>query len=316
MPTPDISPRTVIGQRIPVLLNPSAGSASEERAAQLIDVFGAAGVIADIETLEPDGFVERIRELMNAGAPAVAVGGGDGTISSAVDVLAGSDTVLVPLPMGTLNHFANRYGLGKLEAVAHALTDGTIATIPVGEVNGHMFVNNASCGIYPHMVRKRDALKKYLTKWPAAVVASFLILVRRPLVELDLEVGSQRMARKTTTLWIGIGRDSLRLPVPGDADKDGDVLELVIPRPLSRLHLIVVALRVWTKLRSHQKALDDQLEILWVKEFSLRSRRAIDVATDGEVDRLSGPVHFRFRPHALRVLCLIAPDAGGGGGPE
>ena len=52
-----------------------------------------------------------LREAVRSGAPAVGVAGGDGTISSAVAVLLGSDTVLVPFPMVPANHFARRIGL-------------------------------------------------------------------------------------------------------------------------------------------------------------------------------------------------------------
>lgn len=308
-----MTPRDLIGPKIPVLLNPGAGSASEERVAQVLDLFGAAGIHADIEAVDPETAVKRLRELVEAGAPAVAVGGGDGTISSAADELAGSSTILVPLALGTLNHFANRYGLGKLEALHTALSEGSVTSIPVGEVNGHIFLNNASVGFYPHMVRHRDRMKRQLTKWPAAFLASLMVLFKRPLLELDLQLAGARISRTTTAMWIGIGRDSLRLPIPGDADKDGAVLELVIPRPRSRALLVWVAMRVWWKLRGHQKPMDSELEIFRTKDFSIASKRPIDVATDGEVQRIDGPIHFAYRGDAIRVLCMVAPEPNGSG---
>ena len=83
-----------------------------------------------------------------------------------------------------------------------------------------------------------------------------------------------------------------------------------------RLMLTALAWRLWWRLKRHEKPEDRQLEMLRAPAFTLRARRAIDIATDGEVQRLPGPLHFRFHPDALRVLCLIAPDDGGAASAE
>ena len=294
--------------RVHVLLNPSAGSAPAERVDAIGHAFAEAGIHADIETVEPARLEERISALKDEGVRAIAVGGGDGTISGAANVLVGSGIVLIPLPLGTLNHFANRYGLGKLEAIGPALLDGTITEVPVGEVNGRTFVNNASCGFYPHMVRHRDRMKAVLTKWPAAFVATLLVGLKRPMIELRLHTEQQVIRRQTAAVWIGLGRNSLRLPTPGDATTDGHVLEAVIPRPKSRLHLLIVALRVWLRLRQHKKAIDSQIEVIRVQEFTLQSRWPIDYATDGEPGQPNRTLEFRYHPAALKVLCMVAPS--------
>lgn len=297
-----------LGTQLPILLNPEAGSNPADRSGEVQEAFRESGIQSTIELVEPDALVARVRELAHAGAPAVAVGGGDGTISSAVNALIGTQTVLVPLPLGTLNHFATRYGLGTIEAAALALTTGSVITIPVGSANGHAFINNASCGFYPHVVRHRERLRPVLSKWPAAVIASLFMLARRPLLEVELELDGNRIRRKTAALWIGIGRHSLRLPQPGDAETEGEVLELVLPRPHSRFELFLLALRVYRRLRRAQKPIDRGLETLRTKQFRLRSSRPIDVATDGEVHVLESPVEFQYHPRGVRILCLVVPD--------
>lgn len=294
--------------RVPVLLNPGAGSAPAERIDEIGHLFAEAGIHADIETVPPAQLQQRIRELTGNGIRAIAIGGGDGTISSAVNVLAGSEIVLIPLPLGTLNHFANRYGMGTLEAVRAALLDGAVTAVPVGEVNGRTFVNNASCGFYPHMVRHRDRIKSLLTKWPAAFVATLFVMLKRPLIEVLVQTEQQRIHRTTTAVWIGLGRDSLRLPIPGDASKEGELLEVVIPRPHSRLRLFLVALRLWFRLRRHKKPLDSQIEVLRARQFELHAGRPIDLATDGEPCMLGDRLEFRYHPEAVRLLCMVAPS--------
>jgi diacylglycerol kinase family enzyme len=298
-----------LGPRLPILLNPEAGSKPAERTDEVREMLSLSGIQPVIELVEPELLAARVRELAQGGAPVVAVGGGDGTVSSAVNALIGTETVLVPLPLGTLNHFATRYGLATLEAAALALTTGSIITIAVGSANGHAFVNNASCGFYPHVVRHRERLSPLLSKWPAAVMASLLMLARRPLLELELELEGNRIERKTAALWIGLGRHSLRLPRPGDAENEGELLEIVLPKPHSRLQLFLLALRLWKRLRKAQKPIDKGLETLRTKGFQLRSRLPITVATDGEVHVLQSPVVFQFHPRGVRVLCMVVPDS-------
>lgn len=300
------------GAELPVLLNAAAGSTEgEDTAKKLTEAFREVGVRSQVEILEPDAIDPKLRELAASGAKVVAIGGGDGSLSSAADTLAGSSTVLVPVPLGTLNHFARRYGIATLEAAATALRSGIIADVGVGEVNGHVFINNASCGFYPHLVRHREKIRPIITKWPAAVVAALMVLVRRPLIDLELEVQGKRIRRKTAAMWIGLGKDSLKLPGPGAATGEGDLLEIVLPRPRGRLALTALAWRLWWQLKQHQKPEDEGLEMLLARNFTLNARRGIDIATDGEVQRLPGPLHFRFHADALRVLCLIAPDETG-----
>jgi diacylglycerol kinase family enzyme len=262
-----------------------------------------------IHAAAPDDFPEKLRAFVEEGAPAVAIGGGDGTISTAVDVLAGTRTILVPVPLGTLNHFATRYGLATIDAAVQALRTGNVLTIPIGRMDGRTFVNNASCGFYPQVVRYREKLRPFLSKWPAAFIAALIVMLRRPLLDIELTTAGKRLQRVTAAVWIGIGRHSLRLPTPGGASEAADVLEVVLPKPTARLALLRLAWRTWRTLRSGRKALDPELEIVRASDFRLAARHRIHIAMDGEVDHLAGPLHFVHTPDALRVLSLIVPDA-------
>jgi len=289
------------------MLNRGAGSA--ERRAELEGAFSAAGIAVTITETEPAELAAAIRQAVAGGAPAIAVAGGDGTISTAADVLRGSATALLPVPMGTLNHFAGRYGIGSIEAAAQAWLQGTTAIVPVGVVNGRVFVNNASCGFYPHIVRHRDRMRRWLTKWPAAVIAAIRVLIKRPLMEIELQVHGHVIERRTAAVWVGIGRNSLRLPVPGDVEREGDVLEVVIPRAISRLRMLAAAIRVYTRLHASRYTADPVIETLRARRFVLRSDEPIDIALDGEEMRLDGRLVFDYDAKALRVFCLVCPPA-------
>ena len=88
----------------------------------------------------------------------VAAMGGDGTVNAVAGALAGTPTPLLVLPAGY--HFARDLGLPLDPAEAALLVrDGARREVDVGEVNGHVFVNNSSIGAYPLTVALRERLQ-------------------------------------------------------------------------------------------------------------------------------------------------------------
>ena len=103
-------------------------------------------------------WIDRRTDNSAQNGEALAVAGGDGTISVAVGVLAGTGIPLGLLPMGTLNHFAKDLGLPlEVDAAAGIIAAGRTRTVDVAELNGRVFVNNSSVSLYPFMVERRDA---------------------------------------------------------------------------------------------------------------------------------------------------------------
>ena len=126
----------------------------------------------DISSLAAHALAERRR-------PVVA-GGGDGTVNAVAGKLAGTDTALGVLPMGTLNHFAKDVGVPlNLEAAVYNLFTGKIRNVDVGEVNGRVFVNNSGIGFYPHFVRQREELERRGHVKRVAVLLAVRAVLRR-----------------------------------------------------------------------------------------------------------------------------------------
>ncbi len=98
----------------------------------------------------------RTRRAASRGDTLVAAGG-DGTVNAVAAVAVETGATLGVLPAGTLNHFAKdlRIPLDPAEAV-DTIVAGHVQMVDVGEVNGRIFVNNSSIGIYPRMVWERD----------------------------------------------------------------------------------------------------------------------------------------------------------------
>ena len=296
-----------------VLVNAAAGSgrgSAEAVARALADNCIPARVLE----IAPGALEEAIRTALDDGEGIVAVAGGDGTLSTAAALLAGSNTVLAPIPTGTLNHFARRLGLDDIETALHALRSGHTLRVPVGlagtpaEVaagRGHRFLNNASCGFYPHVIRHRERLRPWVGKWPAALVAGVRVLLGLRRLSLTLEVREATLPRRVVALWVGLGRDSFTLPDDDEPKPGASQLEIVLPRARSRRALVQKGARVLWRLLRGQRPDPADVEILHAPALTLEARHAIDVALDGEPLRLRPPLRFAIHSAALEVIAPV-----------
>ena len=189
-----------------VILNARAGTGHEgdDRRA-LEEALAAHGLQATVHAVAAGGdIVAAAKAALDAGAEVVVAAGGDGTVSAVASCIHGSNATLGVLPMGTLNHFARDLGIPtKLEEAVEVLARGVRVGVDLGEVNGRIFVNNASLGVYPDMVRDRIRQQRRLGrgKWWAMVWAALATLRRSPFLRLTLEIEFNNPVKAYTSSW-------------------------------------------------------------------------------------------------------------------
>ena len=303
--------------RILAIINARAGSASAQEGAvlreQLSTLFQARGIRAEIELVEGEKISETARravERAKAGEiDAVVVGGGDGTIRSVAEVLADTGISLGVLPLGTLNHFSKELGIADLEAAADAIAGGRLASVDAAEVNGRLFLNNSSVGLYPFLVQDRERRQDEhgLAKWIATALASVRMLWRFPVRRLSITVAGSTTPHRTPLLFVGNNEYCLAPPAVGKRQRlDGGELWVCVSKQQSRLGLLLLALR--TAAGFSDPARD--LETMRAPAAEIRSRASrIPVAFDGEAEIMRPPLRYLSRPAALRVF---VPEADGG----
>ena len=141
-------------------INPRSGGGKAER----VGLVGAC-IQRDIEpvVLSPG---DELRELalgaIERGADVIGMAGGDGSQAIVASVAAARDVAMVVVPAGTRNHFALDLGIDRddLDRRAGGIRRAVERRIDLGEVNGRVFVNNVSLGLYASIVRSpeyRDA---------------------------------------------------------------------------------------------------------------------------------------------------------------
>ena len=146
------------------------------------------------------------REAAESSEQIIIAAGGDGTISAVASELAGTDKILGVLPIGTLNHFAKDLGIPlDLETAVRTIKEGKTAAVDAAEVNGRIFINNSSLGIYPQIVSRREAQQERLArgKWPAFLWATVQAFRRFPFLDLRVKFEGKQLARKTAFLFVG-----------------------------------------------------------------------------------------------------------------
>ena len=298
-------------ERVTVLLNGNSGAVAEldpaVAEARLSEAFAAAGASISLRRCAGEAIAEAAREAAARGAGVVAVGGGDGTLSTAASALAGGRVPLGVLPLGTLNHFARDLGIPlELAEAAKTIVAGHARAVDLGELNGRVFLNNSSIGLYPNAVEGREALRdrRGLGKWPAMVYAAGRVLRRYPLLTVTMEAAGVRQSLRTPFVFVGNNAYELKLLELGRrAALDRGELSLYVARHETRSGLLRLVLRALAG-RLHQ---DRDFRALSVPELTIESRRPwLPVAADGEVRQVRPPIRYRILPRALWV---VVPEA-------
>ncbi|NVB78559.1 MAG: diacylglycerol kinase family lipid kinase [Kofleriaceae bacterium] len=296
--------------KVAVLLNSKAGQLNhklcEERAREIVDACRSHGIDADAKLCEAARLTETARRIArDGGVDAVIAAGGDGTVSAVAAGLVGSDVVLGVVPLGTLNHFSKDLGIRDLDGAIAAIASGNTARVDVGEVNGRVFINNSSIGLYPEIVvhREDEQRRNKRSKWSAMARAAFRILLRFPLLHVAIALTGKVFSARTPFVFVGNNEYETGVTTLGSRKRmDRGTLGVYTVRATSRLKMF------WLVLRGmFSRGSPPDLEMHAVDKADIvTNKRKLKVALDGEVVRMAPPLHYRARPGALRVF---APSA-------
>ena len=290
---------------IVVILNAGAGTLSSRPAiaAEVQDLFHAAGREVDVITLRSGQNPMEAAHAATARAAIVVAGGGDGTVSGVAAGVVDSPAALGVLPLGTLNHFAKDLHLPlDLPKAVGVVAAAHIGTVDVGTVNDRIFINNSSIGVYPDIVQEREALRERgYRKWPAMAVATLRVLRRYPGLTVKIQVDGQVRSWRTPFVVVGNNEyaiDGFQIGARATLDA-GRLFVYVSPRSRARDIPMLLA-----KAMAGRASASRVFEIIAAAQATIdtRTARHIPVATDGEVVTLGTPLSYQSRPRALRVV--------------
>jgi diacylglycerol kinase family enzyme len=280
---------------IPAFVNPAAGNAAE------IDrVLREAGF--DVRDVEPSQITQAVRDAIAGGARRVAVAGGDGTISAAAAAVAKTDVELAVIPAGTLNHFARAHGIPMaLNAACAAARMGRVTFADVAWVNGRLFLNTSSVGVYANFVRVRERFEPTLGYWLASALAVVRTFVRVKAFNLSLEAEGIERQYHTPLVFIGLGERELRLPMLGKRLQDGRAgLHVMVVRGRTRARMFALSFAAAARgIKAVSRT--PHFDSILVTRCTIEQRHS-KVAVDGEIVEMDSPLEYELGRNALKIV--------------
>jgi diacylglycerol kinase family enzyme len=271
--------------RAVVIWNPKSGGGKAEKAH--LDVEARKRGIEPIQLKRGDDLVELVRQAIAGGADGLAAAGGDGTQAIVAAAAAEHGLPYACIPAGTRNHFALDLGVDRDDVVGalDAFVSGGERLVDLAEVNGQVFVNNVSLGVYAEAVQKegyRDAkLRTIFDSVPDALGPDG----DAP----DLRWSGPDGRAHNSGAVILVSNNHYRLK-PGSSGT----------RP--RLDDGKLGVSVFGGDNGDGERSSRSRLVQWdTPEFAVDSGAPIPAGVDGEAMLLDTPVRFTLRPGALRV---------------
>lgn len=295
---------------IEVIVNASAGSFVESETHQLlIDEFAKQDVEAIFHFAKDGAEIERFVEAAAAGdADVIVAGGGDGTISGVAEEVYRSGKTLGVLPLGTLNNFSKDLGIpADIPGAVELIAAGNTAQIDLAAVNGRIFINNSSIGLYPRIVRKREQQQRLGSgKWWAAFWAALRVFRVSRFLKVKLEIDGRTFVRKTPFLFVGNNEYEMDLYNIGRRERlDKGRLSVYFLRKGGRWGVIMLLLRTLTGTVRQWR----DFEAVITSSVTIQTRRRrLPVALDGEVIVLDSPLEYKILPRVLKVIVPVTGE--------
>jgi diacylglycerol kinase family enzyme len=279
--------------RRPVLfVNPRSGDGKAARFG-LQEQARARG-IAPVELRPGDDLERLVRDAVADGADGLAMAGGDGSQAVVAAVAAERGLPYACIPSGTRNHFALDLGVDRDDVVGalDAFVDGGERIVDLAEVNGRVFVNNVSFGVYAEAVQRagyrRGKLRTLLATVPTVVGPT------SDCPALRWTTPGGRVLQGAAVVLVANGQ--YRLGGAAGAGTrpslDDGLLGVTVVDPPGSTSTGPGGALPWRQFTA--------------AEFTVDSDAPVPAGIDGEAAVLDPPVRFRSRPAALRVRIAAA----------
>jgi len=229
-----------------------------------------------VHLLEEDDAAELARK---ADADALGMAGGDGSLAPVAAVAIERELPFVVVPFGTRNHFARDIGLDRDDPIGalDAFLKARERHVDVGRVNGDLFLNNVSLGLYADLVHRRESHRR---RGEALARLRALVLLARDRSTLGITVDGQPVDTHVTL----IANNDYQLDLFSLGERQG------LDEGLLHLHIAHGLLPgSWDERAGDRFVIDS-------------TRGRLHAARDGEPAELDTPLEFTIEPRALRVL--------------
>lgn len=229
---------------------------------------------------DPSLLNEKVREAVRADAPMVIIGGGDGSLSCAVDDLIDRDCVFAVLPMGTANSFARTIGLPlDLDGAIETIANGKRRRIDIAAIDGDYFANCAAIGLSPLIGDSvPHRLKRYLGRFGYLLWAIWCLVKFRPF-RLVVNDGTRDHKMRALEVRIANGRFHGGVEIVEDNEVDSGEIVVQVVTGHVRRRLVWNWLATMLRLPARHETMED----FRGKRMTVTTIPPLPISIDGEV---------------------------------
>lgn len=229
---------------------------------------------------------------VSRGADVIGMAGGDGSQAMVAAVAAEHDLPYVCVPAGTRNHFAFDIGVDRNDVVGSldAFVDGSERRIDLARVNGRVFLNNASMGLYGKIVRSPE----YRDGKLRTVIEMLPQLLGPGAESFDLQCQAPDGSRYPGAPFMLISNNPYKFDRREAKGTRGRIDQGTLGVVVAGVGRPFPGWREWT-----------------TPTLRVASRATVDVGLDGEAVAIEPPLVFESLPLALRIRTAVHRDRRG-----
>lgn len=238
-------------------------------------------LIRAVPLRDPRALGSEIGASLDAGARLIIIGGGDGSVSGAVDHLVGRDCALGVLPLGTANSFARTLCIPlDLDGAMDVIAAGHFQRIDLGRIDQDHFANVAAIGM-PSLIGATvpDGLKRIFGRLGYMVWAVWRLLCFRPFGVTITRENGEALRFDAVELRVANGSYLGGTEVTEEAEVDSGDIVIQVVTGGGRLSLgwnwLATALKLPQRRRTTQAVRGARLKV--------ETHPSLPISIDGEV---------------------------------
>ncbi|WHR58512.1 diacylglycerol/lipid kinase family protein [Acinetobacter haemolyticus] len=233
----------------------------------------------------------------------VVAAGGDGTLNAVAQRLMHTDIPMGIMPLGTFNYVARALHIPiDVVQAAEVIATGKVHEVHVAKINDHIYLNNASLGLYPLFIKKRELYNQRLGRIPLHAYTSGLDVLLREHKSLKLSVTVDGQKYPVTTPLIFFGNNQLQLSDMklriAECAANGKLAGVVVAKS-DRFSLLKM---LWKLIQGKIDQASDVYSFCAEKIEVGCKKMQLTVAIDGELVEMQSPLKFSVEKSALKVM--------------
>lgn len=289
-----------------LIINPQSRNGQSEAPEAAVRLLEDAGIEVSVHESESKGHMVSLIENYDRDNGVVIIGGGDGTISSALEALYTGQRTLGVFPMGTANDFARSIGVPQnLLAAAQVIIDNRRERISLARVNKQFFINVAHVGLGVDVTSQLTTdRKKHFGV--LAYLGAFIRTIRHN-KSFSIRIKSDDGESSNRAIHLAIGN--------GRYYGGGNVIDQKSTLLDGQLNLFFIKPQRWwqllllgPRLRNGVLHKTDRIVNKTSEHFSIRTSKPRKLHADGEL-KTTTPAEFEVIPKAIEAIVGEIPTA-------